>query len=171
MFGYVECQAAFDWLCCLLANCPSAPSLSRRVHALKHDELGGLWHPWIVTAGLFNSVIVVFILPYPTHSIALFPTPYASPADRHMLIHGVPAEIRHAEHCMKNLPNDVHPPAWGAHLVRLWIFPQFRDTQAVESLITQSFPAHLTFSKMVWLRPDAVMTFLLRLFALFCLHY
>lgn len=53
MFGYVECQTAcFDWLCCLLADCPSAPSLPRGGHAWKHDELGGLWHPGIVTGGL-----------------------------------------------------------------------------------------------------------------------
>lgn len=53
MFCYVECQAAcFDWLCCLLPDSPSLPSQSRGGHTLKYDELGGLWHPGIVTGCL-----------------------------------------------------------------------------------------------------------------------
>lgn len=52
-----------------------------------------------------------------------------------MLIQGLPAEIRHAEHCVENTPQDLHPQA-----VCLWTFSQNSHTQAVESRMTQSSP-------------------------------
>lgn len=79
MFCYVECQAAcFDWLCCLLPDCPNVPSPPRGGHALKYDELGGLWHPGIVTGCL--ALLFRSSSPYATLSIMMvcicsFPSP------------------------------------------------------------------------------------------------
>lgn len=74
----------------------------------------------------------------------------ASPADRHMFIHGLPAEIRHAEHCVKILPKDLHRTAHGsAHRMPLnfcTVTPPPTHTQAVASPMTQPLPAHVSTS-------------------------
>lgn len=56
------------------------------------------------------------------------------------LYKGLPAEIRHAERCVENPPQDLHPQPLGTHLGCFWTFPQFTHTLAVESLMTQSPP-------------------------------
>lgn len=50
--GLAVLNVRLNWLCCLLADCPSVPQQSRVEHAWRHCELGGLWHPEIVTAGV-----------------------------------------------------------------------------------------------------------------------
>lgn len=160
MFCYVECQAAcFDWLCCLLPVCPSAPSLSRGRHAWKYGDLGGLWHAGIVTgcwAQLFLSSSPYVALSLMKACIWSFPSSLlAYPADIHMFIQGLPAEIRHAERCMDNPPQDFHPPPLGTHLGCLWTFPQCTNTQAVGSLMIQPLPAHLPTSTVLLCCPNS----------------
>lgn len=57
-------------------------------------------------------------------ALLLFSFPLsASPAVRHMLIQGPPAEIRHAEHCAESAPSrSLYTSPGGAHPAFLWIF-------------------------------------------------
>lgn len=127
------------WLIMLPFSGPSQRPITIRgeVPAQKHGDPGGLWHPGIVAG--FTTLLSRAPSSAASHSpLALFPlSTSASPADWHMLIQGLPAEIRRAERRMENpapLPQDLHPPALGARPACLWTSPRCSRTLKLGNL-------------------------------------
>lgn len=146
MFCYVECQAGcFDWLCFLLPDCPSAPSLHQMRAHMVIQRAG-----WSMTSKdycwMFGSVVFLFITIH--HSLhnkgpLFFYPPCMCPLQTNAClykIHLLRADVvaMHGEslHRTRFL-------AFGSTttFVHVWTFLH-RHEQA-ESLMTRSCPAHL----------------------------
>lgn len=122
--------ACFDWLSCLLGEHPSA---SREGAGSKAP-----WAGWSAGLVVFNSCSIS--APYFLHCCSFPPPPSplsVSPAVRHMLIQGLPAELRHAERCAGSTPQEVRVPPLGCTPS---LFLNSWDSQAVEGLIAQCLP-------------------------------
>lgn len=142
-------SGCLHWLIMLLfyQTVPVPPSLPRGGNARKYDRLGGLWHPENVSGCLDllflpsspNAIPSITMLYHNLHLLSLT----ASPADT-------------CSHKVYLLRSDVLSVVWriplktsihhllGTRLECLWTLKHCTHSQAVESMMIHSLPAHVS---------------------------